>query len=102
MSFAVRNDNLGFRRIESKDDVQDGEFYSEIMPSLSGLPLAKDEVERKRLYAYADPITGCDRFFSEALRLESSGAPLDDIKAARTAGAARFAEIQEQIPWPEA
>lgn len=63
-------------------------------------PLTHDEVERLRLTAYADPVTGSDRYFAEAVRLQAMGGTQADIDTAKSAGAARYAEIQALYPWP--
>lgn len=78
----------------------------------NGLPILVDatpeivvvtnaEVEAARLKAYADPLTGSDRFFSEALR-ESALGNAEAAQAAREAGLARYAAIQAELPWPSA
>lgn len=74
------------------------EIEAHLNPTLA--PATVEEVERMRLVAYADPITGSDRFFAEAARLQAMGGTTDEIEAARAAGAARYAEIQGQYPWP--
>lgn len=58
------------------------------------------EIEALRLLAYADPITGSDRYFAEAARVQAMGGTAGEIELARTAGATRSAEIQAQYPWP--
>ena len=63
-------------------------------------PLTVEEIETLRLTAYSDPLTGSDRFFSEATRLSLTGAPDTDVEAAKNAGVARYDEIKEQYPWP--
>lgn len=63
-------------------------------------PLTTTEIEQLRLRAYADPITGSDRYFAEAARLQAMGGTDDEIEAARAAGSARYAEIQAAYPWP--
>lgn len=60
---------------------------------------AREEVDRRRVIAYADPSTGSDRFFAEANRLEAQGMPAE-AAAARTAGVARYEEIKAKHPWP--
>lgn len=62
-------------------------------------PLTYEQVEALRLRAYADPITGSDRYFAEAQRetLLGNAAAAD---AAKALGMARFAEIQAEYPWP--
>lgn len=64
------------------------------------LPPTRDEVESDRLTAYAHPVTGSDRYFAEAARLQAMGGTSEEIDAARTAGAARYADIQAEFPWP--
>jgi len=80
-----------------------------VVPGPDGLPMLVDipvpsqreQIETKRLQAYADPITGSDRFFSEATRLQMMGAAEDEIQAARQIGLDRYADIQASLPWPE-
>lgn len=57
------------------------------------------EVEAARLRAYADPLTGSDRYFAEAQR-ESLLGNAEAAEAAKALGLARFAEIQAEYPWP--
>lgn len=56
------------------------------------------EVENARRRAYADPITGSDRMFSEASRMQIMGE--DGYDVARAQAISRFEEIQAQYPWP--
>lgn len=98
MSYAVRNDGQGFRSVESKKDCTSDEYWS-AEPIFIGV--TRQDVERQRLSAYADPLTGSDRYFSEANRLEAMGQSIESIEAARKAGADRYTEIQAQHPWPE-
>ena len=63
------------------------------------LPATREEVEAQRLRAYADPITGSDRYFAEAQR-ESLIGNSEAAEAAKALGLARFAEIQAEYPWP--
>lgn len=62
-------------------------------------PLTRDEVEEIRLRAYADPISGSDRYFSEAASMEAAGESGAD--ALREMGLARRSEIQAKYPWPK-
>lgn len=64
-------------------------------------PLTKEQIEALRLRAYSCPLTGSDRHFSEAARLEAVG---DQVKAsaARATGIARYNEIKAIYPWSEA
>lgn len=63
-------------------------------------PLTREQIEVLRLQAYADQITGSDRYFAEVARLQALGAAQEEIDAASAAGAKRYAEIQEEYPWP--
>ena len=58
------------------------------------------QINRLRLKAYSDPLTGSDRHFAEATRLEAVG-DTTGAEAARAAGLARYEEIRAQYPWPE-
>lgn len=57
------------------------------------------QIEAQRLRAYADPLTGSDRYFAEAQR-ESLLGNTEAAEAAKALGMARFAEIQAENPWP--
>ena len=55
-------------------------------------------VEMERLAAYADPLTGSDRLFSESMRMQiMSEEGHEDV---RVRAIARFEEIQAAHPWP--
>lgn len=62
-------------------------------------PLSRELIEALRLRAYADPITGSDRYFAEAQRETMRGnvAAADEANAN---GLARFSDIQNTYPWP--
>lgn len=62
-------------------------------------PPTREQIEAQRLRAYADPITGSDRYFAEAQR-ESLLGNTEAAEAAKALGLARFAEIQAENPWP--
>lgn len=62
--------------------------------------LTKHDIEMARLMAYADPVFGSDRYFSEATRLQAIGAQQSEIEAATAAGVARATEIAAMNPWP--
>lgn len=57
-------------------------------------------VELRRLAAYAHPLTGSDRHFAEAARLEAAG-NTEGAELARAAGLARYDELRAEHPWPE-
>ena len=65
-------------------------------------PLTREQIAAQRLRAYADPITGSDRYFAEVARLQAMGAAQEEIDAANAAGVKRYAEIQGEYPWPGA
>lgn len=65
-------------------------------------PLTREQIEAQRLRAYADPLTGSDRHFAEATRLQVMGGTAEEVDAAKASGATRYAEIQAEYPWPEA
>lgn len=60
--------------------------------------LTREEIEAARLRSYADPLTGSDRLFSEAMRMQIMGE--DGFEEVRAKAVARFEEIQAQYPWP--
>ena len=101
MSYAIRTDGQSWRAINNDDDMMDGEYFSSQIPQMVTTTLTHEQVESSRLRAYADPITGSDRYFAEAARIQAMGGTSNEIEKARAAGAARSAEIQAQYPWPE-
>lgn len=62
-------------------------------------PASREQIEAARLRAYADPLTGSDRYFAEAQR-ESLLGNVEAADVAKALGMARFAEIQAEYPWP--
>lgn len=63
------------------------------------VPLTRDEVESARLHAYSNQLTGSDRLFAEASRMQLMGEP--DFEAVRASAIARYQEIQAANPWPD-
>lgn len=57
-------------------------------------------IEAERLRAYADPLTGSDRYFAEAQR-ETLLGNAENAETAKRLGLERFAEIQAEYPWPD-
>lgn len=76
----------------------DEEVQAHLSPPIPSL--TREQIEALRLRAYADPLTGSDRYFSEAARLQAMGAAQEEIDAANAAGTSRYAEIQGAYPWP--
>lgn len=63
--------------------------------------ISDSQIESLRLQAYADPVTGSDRYFSESMSLQVEGCAVTsvEVKAAKAKGLARKKEIQAQYPW---
>lgn len=64
------------------------------------IPPTREQIEALRLRSYADPLTGSDRYFAEAQRMQVMNET--GWEAVRAAGVARFEEIQAQYPWDSA
>lgn len=75
----------------------DGVVSKHPLPELQPNQYTREEIETLRLRAYADPLTGSDRFFAEAQRMEVMGE--SDWQHVRGAGVQRFNEIQNEFPW---
>lgn len=75
----------------------DGDGLPVLVP-FSVPELTRVEVEALRLRAYADPINGSDRYFSEAARMQAMGE--SGWEAVRAAGVERYQAIQAEFPWP--
>jgi len=75
----------------------DGHAFAEPLIPVEPQP-TREQVEASRLRAYADPITGSDRYFAEAQR-ESLMGNIEAAETARQLGLTRFAEIQAENPW---
>lgn len=56
------------------------------------------DVENLRLCAYSNVITGSDRLFAEASRMQIMGE--EGSSAVKDKAIARYKEIQAQYPWP--
>lgn len=106
--FAFSNSNNGGVRITKDRHLEllaEESLGKIIAPDETGSPVLKDtpptsreEIENLRCVAYADPISGSDRYFAEALRLEVMG-DQSGAETARALGVARYQEIKEQYPW---
>lgn len=80
--------------------ITEAEFNAIVTELNKPVQPTKEQVEKMRLAAYADPLTGSDRHFAEAARLEAVG-DTEGAESARAAGLARYDEIRLQYPWPE-
>ena len=74
----------------------------ELQPHLNPpiIPLTITQVDNNRKVAYANPLTGSDRWFAEASRLTIMGGTTEEIDEAKAQGVARYEEIQLENPWP--
>lgn len=95
--YAVTIDGAGFRAVSGPGDVGEGERYSKSVPPTKKHTPTEMELEMALLQAYADPISGSDRHFSKAARLEAMGAASTEIESAKSTGIARYMEIQKSI-----
>lgn len=77
----------------------DEEVSAHVAPPPPPAP-TREQIEAQRLRAYADPLTGSDRHFAEAARLQVMGGTAEAIDAAKAAGTARYEAIQAEYPWP--
>lgn len=75
--------------------MSDSEVFDHLNPAPP--PPTREQIEASRLRAYADPLTGSDRYFAEAQRMQVMNEP--GWEPVRAAGVTRFEEIQEQFPW---
>lgn len=71
------------------------EIETEIQPHAEW---SREEVERRRRKAYADPVNGSDRHFNEAARLRASGEH-EEADIAEQKGIARAEEIKQTFPY---
>ena len=76
---------------------QTGLIFKEPYPETRPTPPTKEEVEASRLRAYAEPLTGSDRYFAEASRMQFMDEP--NWEGVRDLGVARYERIQAQYPW---
>lgn len=84
--------------LDHNEVVPDGETVTDADPI--PIEVLRADVEQQRLSAYANPLTGSDRHFAEAARLEALG-DTAGAESARAAGLARYEEIRAEHPWPE-
>lgn len=71
----------------------------EVSAHLAPQPVTKEQVERMRLIAYADPVTGSDRFKAEADAERLAGNEEAALEAERNL-LARREQIKAENPWP--
>lgn len=99
---AIRVDSeLWFRLTQETDGIwvidQTGVISKEPYPEVLPAPPIREVVEASRLRAYADPLTGSDRYFAEASRMQFMNEP--NWEGVRDSGVARYEQIQAQFPW---
>lgn len=95
------DESLWMRITQELDGVwklaDDGAITKHALPELQPVEYSAEEIEALRRRAYADPITGSDRLFAEAQRMEVMGE--SGWETVRAAGIQRFNEIQQEFPW---
>jgi hypothetical protein len=95
------DESLWMRITQELDGVwklgDDGVISKDPFPALQHPEYTCEEVEALRLRAYGHPITGSDRFFAQAQRMETMGEP--GWEGVRANGVRRFNEIQQEFPW---
>lgn len=95
------DESLWMRITQELDGVwklaDDGAVTKHALPELQPVEYSAEEIDALRRRAYADPITGSDRLFAEAQRMEVMGE--SGWETVRAAGIQRFNEIQQEFPW---
>lgn len=94
--FAVSKETGGWVPVGSKDDVPEGFVFSKVQPVQCSD--RNEDIERKRLLAYADPVTGSDRYLKEAASERAAGDEAAAV-AAEVKHLARKDEIRKELPW---
>ncbi|OIN44500.1 hypothetical protein [Pseudomonas costantinii] len=94
--FAVSKETGGWVPVDSEDDVPEGFVFSKAQPDKCSD--RNEDIERKRKLAYADPVTGSDRYLAEAMSKRVSGDE-DAAKAAEAAHVVRKEQIRKELPW---
>ena len=92
--------------VEYTDNVEAGyQYLDETFSKTPEKPTQTNPAlsEQLRLMAYADPIFGSDRYFSEVLSLQAEGfsATSSEVKEAKAKGLSRKLEIQSLYPYPD-
>ncbi|WP_460152759.1 hypothetical protein [Pseudomonas sp. S2_B07] len=92
---------LWMRITQERDGVwtleEGGVISKHPLPALPSAEYTAEEIEQLRLRAYANSLTGSDRYFAEAQRMEAMGEP--GWEEVRAAGVRRFNEIKKEFPW---
>jgi hypothetical protein len=101
MGYAIKQGTAEFRAVQDKTWCLDGEVFSDSPPQI---PVAISDVEIQRLIAYADPVTGSDRYLSEAASLVAAGISWgdDEVRTLQAKAVEVKAEIQKKYPYPGA
>lgn len=94
--FAYDNEQLEMGLADDKVKLTQAEVAAHMAPYKH----TYDEVMNLRRTAYANPLTGSDRWFAEANRLTIMGSTTEEIDEAKAQGVARYEEIQLENPWP--
>lgn len=89
---------------KTKDDERvrmvEGEWVAEKIVTPDPVKPTREQISMARRAAYANPVTGSDRFLNEAAAERLDGNE-DAAKAAEAKCVERRAEIAASLPWPE-
>lgn len=99
MSYAIKDDLSAAVAVADEKDVPKGWYYADSLAELD-FPDTRQDVERRRLLAYADPISGSDRFMVEYQAEMLAG---NDLAAAEAKAKwlARREQIATENPYPQ-
>lgn len=96
--------DIGIVEISNGDDVGIGDTYlnNSFIKENPISHQSREDIESLRLLAYANPVSGSDRYFVEAISLQEEGFSFesDEVRNVKTKGFQRKLEIQQQYPWP--
>lgn len=94
--YAINKETGGWVTVDSKADVPEGFVFCKKEPRQCSD--RNDDIDRKRKLAFADPITGSDRYLAEAMSERAAGNEGAAL-AAEAALIARKEEIRKEFPW---
>lgn len=95
--FAYDDEQVEIGLADDKTAMTLGEIEAHLNPA--PISLTVEQVESARCQAFAHPLTGSDRYFSEALRRDAIG-DTAGAESARLAGIKRYEQIKAQHAWP--
>lgn len=98
MTYAIKDDFSAAMAVSSEKDVPRGWHFSETLDP-SSFTESRSDVENRRRIAYADPISGSDRFMIE-YQAELLAGDAAAAESAKVNWLARRAEIAAENPYP--